>query len=162
MKWDEFMALWSANVGTRIPEESIYAWSDFVTNCKDNMALQRAIDTISDRYLAEKERNNTTPAPVLKQLKREYTAVLNATENGKTATGCEFCENSGHVMVIDNGDYQSADFPPDPAVTKGNVCAVPCPMCRGNEYGSRDLRKRVYRFCRPNSRINELRPGYSA
>lgn len=156
------MALWSANVGTRIPEESNYAWFDFVTNCENSMALQRAIETISDRYLAEKEKNSFADKPTVKQLKREYTAILNAAENGKTATGCDFCENSGYVMVIDTGNPQSADFPPDPAVTKGFVCAVPCPVCRGNEYGSQDLRKRVYRFCRPNSRINELRPGYGA
>lgn len=158
MTWEKFVVLWSKYLNTSIPQESIREWQKFAKTA-DDAILTEAVKVVADKYLAAADKGNNK-APTLYQLANAYGEIFREKRGTKSFTGCDFCENerSAMVYVLDTGNYSSPDFPPDPQTWDGrrNVCVVPCPCCRANEYGDMGLRDRVMKNSRPISRRNEL------
>ena len=158
MTWDKFVVLWSTEIDSTIPKESIFQWQDFVGKA-DNQLLVKAVKNIAEKYFGNVEKGSNKK-PVLSQLVAAYNALKNEKKLATAHPGCEFCEKeaSATVYVLDNGDYSSPDFPPDPEQWNGrrNLCVVPCPCCRANEYADQRIIERVQRYSRPFRRRNEL------
>lgn len=159
MTWNNFVVLWSTEIDSAIPKESIFQWQDFVGKA-DNQLLVKAVKNVAEKYFGNVEKGSNKK-PVLSQLVAAYNALKNEKKLATAHPGCEFCEHeaSATVHVIDSGDYWNPDvFPPDPATWNGrrSICAVPCPCCRANDYGDQRIRARVQRYARPFSRRNEL------
>jgi hypothetical protein len=158
MTWEKFVVLWSKCLNTSIPQEAIREWQKFAKTA-DDAILTEAVNVVADKYQAAADKGNNK-APTLYQLANAYGEIFREKRGTKSFTGCEFCEHeaSATVYVIDNGDYSSPDFPPDPVKWDGrrNLCVVPCPCCRANEYADMGLRDRVLKNSRPFSRRNEL------
>jgi hypothetical protein len=158
MTWEKFVVIWSKYLNTSIPQESIREWQKFAKTADDSI-LTEAVKVVADKYQAAADKGNNK-APTLYQLANAYGEIFREKRGTKSFTGCEFCEKeaSATVYVIDIGNYSSPDFPPDPVKWDGrrNLCVVPCPCCRANEYADMGLRDRVLKNSRPFSRRNEL------
>lgn len=158
MTWEKFVVLWSTEIDSTIPKESIFQWQDFVGKA-DNQLLVKAVKSVAEKYFGNVEKGSNKK-PVLSQLVAVYNALKNEKKLATAHPGCDFCEHeaSATVYVIDIGNYSSPDFPPDPVKWDGrrNLCVVPCPRCRANEYADMGLRDRVLKNSRPFSRRNEL------
>ena len=158
MTWDKFIVLWSKFVNTAIPKESVRDWQKFTAKADDRV-LTEAIKIIADKYFAAIEKGNSK-APTLYQLANTYGEVSREMIGQSAHKGCDFCDHepSATVYVIDSGNYSSPDFPPDPETWDGrrNLCVIPCPCCRANEYADQRIRERVQKYARPFSRRNEL------
>lgn len=158
MTWDNFVVLWSTEIDSTIPKESVFQWQDFVDKA-DNQLLIEAVKNIAEKYFGNVEKGSNKK-PVLSQLVAAYNVLKNEKKLATAHPGCDFCDHdaSGMVYVIDNSPGGMDNFPPDPATWQGrrNVCVVPCPCCRANEYADQGVRDRVLHYSRPFARRNEL------
>lgn len=165
MRWDDFVVLWSTNLDTKIPQESVREWQKFVKYAEPEI-MKLAVAEITERYHAAQSKKDYVPAPVLYELRMAYDKARRETQGVKAHQGCEFCEYeaSANVLVLDNGNYTPGEFPPDPATFTGTRCisSVPCPCCRAGEYADQRVRERVRQYARPFSKKDELiySPGF--
>lgn len=158
MDWMKFYKKWSTEVGSTIKEDVFLAWQAFVADAEETVMV-KAIEEIAEWYNAKKQRSDSYVANItLYQLRDAYNRAYREAHPAQS-TKCAKCEGERYVHVVDNGKYFDPDFPPPPGTPtrSGGTCAIPCPVCCCEQYGSNaGLRSRVFDRCRPTSRREEL------
>lgn len=154
MQWEKFYKKWAADVGSFIAQDVAPMWQAFVQDAEEAVMI-KAIEEIAVWYNAKNQRSDSYVANItLYQLREAYMKFYREAHPEQLGN-CQTCEGVGHVFVSDNGKYNDPDYPPEPGKAKA-ICAFPCPTCRSDRYPVKDLRDRIFRRCRPDSRRHEL------
>ena len=155
MIWRDFYSAWQARIPARMPEESLRQWNAYVSGLPADLAT-KALDVLTERYYSERARTGSIAAPTLWQYRKAVESIYAETARPGAPNRCDVCDGEGMVVVLDR--VPGKEFPPDPDddLPRRTLCAAPCPVCSGDRYPNDWLRDRVRRFCRSNSRRNEL------